>query len=184
VGTAFNDTLVDLNTASTSYRYVPVPGVPAFHWTLTAVDACGEGAPLVFDAYMQVTPPNPVFTVAATDGPCTVHVAWTMSSAGDRTGIHVVRSAPGTADVTFTLGPSATSLDDASATPGVVYTYSVTPFNACGDSTTPRSDTGFRGAPPAPTAPAAPVRVPRAGTATLTAAFTASPAPSTPGARA
>ncbi|MBM4116005.1 MAG: hypothetical protein FJ252_09060, partial [Phycisphaerae bacterium] len=91
--------------------------------------------------------PAPV-NVQASDGTSAAHVLVTWSALSGATGYRVLRSQAGGTPTMIASVSGTTSVQDASAVAGTVYSYTVRAIFQAGESLPSQADSGFRGLPP------------------------------------
>jgi hypothetical protein len=104
------------------------PGT-TYEYCVRAYNDCGESGQCCDDGTRQAPPAAPSGCVASDDLCDKVSLSWTDNSA-DETGFNIYRDGSPLASV----GADVTSYDDLTATPGVTYSYCVSAYNDCGES--------------------------------------------------
>jgi len=127
----------------TSYDDLPATPGQTYTYGVSAYNDCGESSQCTDDGIRQAPPAAPSDCVASDDLCDKVQFTWTDNS-GDETGFYIYRDAAKLDSV----GVDVTSYDDLTATPGQTYSYGVSAYKDCGESSQ-CTDDGTREAPPA-----------------------------------
>jgi len=118
------------------------PGV-TYTYTVQAYNACGNGPLSNADTGIRLAAPGTVTGVVASDNLCpTVSISW--SNIANETGYRIRRSGV----VLTTVSADITSYADNTATPGLLYSYTVQAYNTCGDGPESSPDNGTRASAP------------------------------------
>ncbi len=120
-------------SSQTSFTYNYGTGSYPTDFGVTAIGSCESSSRTLVGATIAV-PASSLINFSAT-GQCNgIRLTWAFSPL-NASGLRFLRTATGVPNYTFFATLPATSIFDATAAPGITYTYAATPFNTtCGDS--------------------------------------------------
>lgn len=100
---------------------------------------CGEGPPSTGQTGEALSAPSQVQNLNATDGECELTVSWTDLNE-DEQGYFIYRDS----GLLIAVEADDTLWTDATANRGIMYTYAVRAFNACGEGPSSATNIGYR----------------------------------------